>query len=138
MPALAPDSAQRGFLSFFRHWELPKLMAFSWSIWFFWAGVLANVDAPSPEWIGPALGLLGFLGVWVWLRNDQRRFPEVASHYRSLAWFAAWPVLLPFYVAETRGWRRVAAGVVCALFFAAGGLLVGAVLGGLALTYSHP
>ena len=104
------------FLTFFSTWSLPKaVMVGAFVAWGLWSGLRAGVDEAPPDLANPFLAIPMFFAVWTWLSRDRRRFPEAAGHYGGLALFMVWPLLLPFYALETRGWRRTMAGALFTL-----------------------
>lgn len=76
------------------------------------AYVFAGVE-PS-AYVALGLAAIPFLAVLHWLRRDARRTGLVPVQEWALALMFAWPVLIPWYLAKTRGragWRTG-----CALF----------------------
>jgi hypothetical protein len=106
----------RGFWTFWTSWTLPKAMLFGWfALWRFATLLYYGMGVESPDWWGPIVTVVTFLFVWNWLFNDSQRFPEIASHYGGFGLYILWPLVLPMYMVETRGWRRTFG----ALFFSA-------------------
>ena len=123
------------FTSFWFDWTVLKAMVFMWlAVWGFGTPFYETVGLSAADWWEPAATLVMFLCVWAWLLNDGRRFKEVASTYGGLALYILWPLLLPFYLVQTRGWRRASAALVCGVAVWIGSSLVGAVAGALLST----
>lgn len=78
----------------------------------------------------PLSALLVYLAVWNWISRDHRAYPGVLSRYGGVGFFLLWPLLVPFYLVETRGWKRALVafvaffGLMTAVGFAVGGILL--------------
>lgn len=112
---------ERGF---WRHWPPPKALLFlALGLIFF------SVASGLGEWATGRLAALAlYLFVWNWIANDRRLFPEAASQYQGLALVILWPLLLPVYLVQTRGWRRGLVGVGAAIATLTAATLLGLVI----------
>lgn len=94
-------------VGFWRSWPSSKVLVFVA------IGLLMLPIGVGGTSVFPAL--IMYLFVWNWISRDHRNYPGVLSRYGGVAFFLAWPVLVPFYLLETRGWKRTAASVLAVL-----------------------
>ncbi|MFL6207406.1 MAG: hypothetical protein ACJ74W_01060 [Pyrinomonadaceae bacterium] len=69
-----------------------------------WYSMLA-LELPAPFVLLRALGYVYVLGYWLTHDSRQRQFKGICD--LGLWLFIAWPVLLPYYLFKTRGWRAL-------------------------------
>jgi hypothetical protein len=108
-----------------------RLLGF-WAAIGFVNGVYWGLRLETPEWFGGLSGLGLFLGVCMWLAGDRSRHRAIAEQYGGFGLFVLWPLLLPFYYVQTRGWRRMMRVLILTLITWPGACLIGFLLGRLA------
>jgi len=109
---------------FWRNWPTPKALLFvAFGLIFFAA------SSGTGGWAAERLTALAlFLFVWNWIADDRRRFPEAASQYQGLALVLLWPIAMPVYLVQTRGWRRALVGVMAVVATVVAATSLGAVV----------
>jgi hypothetical protein len=108
-----------------------RLLGF-WAASGFVNGVYWGLRLETPEWFGWLTGLGLFLCVCMWLAGDRPAHRAIAEQYGGFGLFILWPLLLPIYYAQTRGWRRMTRVLVLGMITWPGACLIGFLLGRLA------
>lgn len=92
--------------TFTAHWPLHKVLVLAA------LGLIClGVQFDSGWAAGPIGSALLILYVWNWAYHDRFRFRDVAAQYEGIGLVVLWPILLPIYLVESRGWRRALAGL---------------------------
>lgn len=92
--------------TFTAHWPLHKVLVLAA------LGLIClGVQFDSAWAAGPIGGVLVVSYVFNWTYHDRFRFRDVAARYEGLALIVWWPILLPVYLVESRGWWRAFVGL---------------------------
>jgi len=108
---------------FWRNWPTAKVLLFG-AVGMIFFGIASGA---GPWATGRLSGLLLYLFVWNWIAHERRRFPDHVAQYNGLAFLLLWPIAVPVYLVQTRGWRRSLVGMLAVSATVVAATLLGAV-----------
>ncbi len=111
---------QRAHPGFWRHWPVAKVLVF--------ASIALGLLRQALGGPGAFGALVVYLAVWNWISRDHRNHPGVLSKYGGAGFFVLWPLLVTFYLIETRGWKRAATAMAAVVGIAVISAIVGGAL----------